>query len=124
MFLQMNQLSNYLNSHNQAQKGNLIRKGKPAVFFVKWGDKKNTTDASVYMMRHMETYMGQAQTSWSGCILAKSTKQLKVLRARYCVALLSWDSNNVKREVALSAGCYYSELLNIPNFNIEDMLIG
>lgn len=58
----------------------LIRPGKSAIcaclegkrMQMSWWDSKNKTDCGVFLMRHMEMYVGQAVLKWK-CGLVKGT---------------------------------------------------
>ncbi|KAH6766684.1 hypothetical protein C2S52_017667 [Perilla frutescens var. hirtella] len=60
---------------------------------MSWRTSTNKTDCGVFVMRHMETYMGDAVRNWRSGLRAKNEMQLKYLRIKYCAAVLTAECN-------------------------------
>lgn len=54
-----------------------------------WQSDINKTDCGIYVMRHMETYMGTKANEWDTGLKKRSKKQMWFLRAKYCADILS-----------------------------------
>ncbi|XP_057796576.1 uncharacterized protein LOC131012604 [Salvia miltiorrhiza] len=110
--------------NGQQHRSNVVRRCKLSVVHIKWGDCKNINDSGVYMMRHMEMFMGESPSSWTCGLAPKLKKQLNLLRVRYCALLLGWDKNNIKDAVAMSANNCFDEQFGDGSINIDAKLLG
>ncbi|KAL8258449.1 hypothetical protein R6Q59_030490 [Mikania micrantha] len=74
----------------------------PVKLKLPWATKKNVTDCGVFVMRHMEMYMGKGAKSFD-CGFSKNhfkrTSQIKTLRKKYATRILLSDANNLKHVV-------------------------
>ncbi|KAD4386009.1 hypothetical protein E3N88_26178 [Mikania micrantha] len=74
----------------------------PVKLKLPWATKKNVTDCGVFVMRHMEMYMGKEAKSFD-CGFSKNhfkrTSQIKTLRKKYATRILLSDANNLKHVV-------------------------
>lgn len=56
----------YLNSSQLTQaKGIAIQKARATRKQMKWRTKDNKIDCAIFVMRHLETYMGKADKGWT-----------------------------------------------------------
>ncbi|KAL6509910.1 hypothetical protein OROGR_022398 [Orobanche gracilis] len=76
--------SEYLSFRNQSKWTMMMKNGSFHIPIIEQGDKKDSVDSGVYLMRHMEMFMGDASAKWDTGISVKSTKQIATLRIRYC----------------------------------------
>nr|GMD82814.1 receptor-like protein 12 [Ipomoea batatas] len=60
---------------------------------MKWRDTKNKVDCGVYLMRHMESYVGQGVAKWDCGLTSGDKLQLQRLRLRYMKELCIVDVN-------------------------------
>ncbi|KAL3617425.1 hypothetical protein CASFOL_037746 [Castilleja foliolosa] len=74
-----------------------------------WRDDTNKFDCGVFVMRHMETYMGETVRSWKCGLANDKPKMLKYMRVKYCAAILGSDIN-INRDQVLAASKEYYEL--------------
>ena len=58
-----------------------------------WQNDTNKVDCGIYVMRHLETYMGGPVRNWNSGLTKKGTESFIKLRARYTEALLIGDTN-------------------------------
>ncbi|KAD7477304.1 hypothetical protein E3N88_00440 [Mikania micrantha] len=74
----------------------------PVKLKLPWATKKNVTDCGVFVMRHMEMYIGKGAKSFD-CGFSKNhfkrTSQIKTLRKKYATRILLSDANNLKHVV-------------------------
>ena len=76
-----------------------LRKAEPTVLRIEWTTTTNKVDSGVYVMRHMETYMGQKANEWKCGLTPRSALSLQYLRAKISKELLFGDSNAVTYKV-------------------------
>ncbi|KAH6827467.1 hypothetical protein C2S53_002504 [Perilla frutescens var. hirtella] len=72
-----------------------------------WRNETNKFDCGIYVMRHMETYKGGGLKNWDPELQTNNAKQMKILRALYCVAILSAETNIHKGRIAEDANIHY-----------------
>lgn len=68
--------------------------------------RRNTTkkvDCGVYGMRHMGTYMGQRVQEWECGFKNLDIKKMRVVRAKYCKALITSEFNRFNAKCAAAA---------------------
>ena len=58
-----------------------------------WTNDTNKVGCGVYVMRHLETYMGGAVRNWNSCLTKMGTESFIKLRVRYTETLLIGDTN-------------------------------
>ncbi|KAI3680379.1 hypothetical protein L2E82_50365 [Cichorium intybus] len=78
------------------KKMNLIKKVTPRRVLVPWQETHATQDNGVFLMRHMETYIGQEDNNWTvglGKQESKRDKRLTNLRILYIVRLAMHEIN-------------------------------
>ncbi|KAK1431991.1 hypothetical protein QVD17_08837 [Tagetes erecta] len=79
-----------------------IRLAKPVIKKLGWSTKSNVVDCGVFLMRHMETYMGSKLKKWK-CGLyddgPKQEVQINNLRLKYAYKILTSDVNIHKNRV-------------------------
>ncbi|KAL3618585.1 hypothetical protein CASFOL_037667 [Castilleja foliolosa] len=90
-----------------------------------WRDGVNFIDCGGFTMRHLETYTGQTLKNYKCGLTAKNSEmQLKVLRIKYCTAILSDDCNVLNDKNLPAARAYYKQRVKdngIPSN--EDLLL-
>ncbi|KAL3651716.1 hypothetical protein CASFOL_004718 [Castilleja foliolosa] len=87
---------------------------------LSWRDGQNFIDCGVFTMRHLETYRGQPLKNYKcGLTAENSEKQLKVLRVKYCAAILSNECNVLKEENVVVARAYYKR--RVKDIGIPDI---
>ncbi|KAL1563699.1 hypothetical protein AAHA92_06134 [Salvia divinorum] len=85
--------SSYLSYSGNAKLGNAVKESKIEYQQMSWKTSTNKDDSAIYLMRHMETYMGQKLKDWQLGLPTRGLKSLQILRAKYCTALLISDFN-------------------------------
>lgn len=61
---------------------------------LEWATTTNIKDCGVYLMRHMETYVGKKGSDWDIGFSARSLKIIQILRGRYCCTMIASIYNN------------------------------
>ncbi|KAG6410893.1 hypothetical protein SASPL_128966 [Salvia splendens] len=61
---------------------------------LEWATSTNNKDCGVYLMRHMETYVGKKGSEWDIGFSGRSVKIPQILRGRYCYTMISSIYNN------------------------------
>ncbi|KAJ0692299.1 hypothetical protein HanPI659440_Chr15g0584291 [Helianthus annuus] len=89
--------------------------------------KKNHTDSGVFLMCHMDTYMGENIKEYHCGIFAKCSgqvNQLKVLRRKYATRILLSELNLKKQEILVEANHFHclrkEEKNNILDYAIKN----
>ncbi|XP_057773677.1 uncharacterized protein LOC130992984 [Salvia miltiorrhiza] len=117
-------LVDYLNHAGEENRAKKAGKTKLHVVKLKWADGINKEDTGIYMMRHLETFMGDYGASWKCISVVSRAKQLHVLRVRYGSTLVGWEQNKNGVAVKSEASEYYVTISQVENFNANIMLIG
>ncbi|WOG95850.1 hypothetical protein DCAR_0415179 [Daucus carota subsp. sativus] len=89
-------------------KGDEIKNMLPNVVKFGWQTTDNWMDCGVYVMRHLETYMGSLYT-WKAGLRAEDGKTrdlLKKLRMIYCHKILTWNGNKRRAMVMRSVATF------------------
>lgn len=76
---------------------------------VNWQVQKKSPDCGVYLMRHMESYMGDAEIRWESGLLGKQPHDKNAidrLRYKYMYGMLTSDLNMQKDKVMLESEAY------------------
>nr|GME13353.1 zinc finger BED domain-containing protein RICESLEEPER 2-like [Ipomoea batatas] len=71
-----------------------------------WRDHKNKIDCGVFLMRHMETYLGQGVKKWDCGLVKGGTSKLHKLRIRF-MKDLAISEYNIHRSRNLSRAYQY-----------------
>ncbi|KAL4571547.1 hypothetical protein LXL04_018308 [Taraxacum kok-saghyz] len=98
----------YMDNHPNIES---IKKLKPIRAKMPCRTKDNNYDCGIYVMRHMEDYVGQKAKDWDCGIPKDSSKQestLRMLRKKYLCRILTSDINNSKNEVIKVYEEFYS----------------
>lgn len=74
-----------------------------------WIDAKNYYDCGIYVMRHMETFMGDDVKKWRTGFKKKSGDQMAHIRLKYCAAILNAEDNKLREENMKKANLHYNE---------------
>ncbi|KAL4588560.1 hypothetical protein LXL04_001452 [Taraxacum kok-saghyz] len=101
----------YMDNHPNIES---IKKLKPIRAKMPCRTKDNKYDCGIYVMRHMEDYVGQKAKDWDCGIPKDSSKQestLRMLRKKYLCRILTSDINNSKNEVIKEYEEFYSRPL-------------
>lgn len=74
---------------------------KPRVHRMGWQTEMNSVDCGIFVMRHMETYMGNLCAWKVGLRVEKDNQRplLNKLRIIYCHNILTWSENNKKTHI-------------------------
>ncbi|PWA39313.1 ulp1 protease family, C-terminal catalytic domain-containing protein [Artemisia annua] len=92
-------------------KSDLFLKAEPKILQMEWRTNKNVTDCGVFVMRHMETYMGRGafchefKTPGIGQLV-----QIKMLRAKYLAKIVLMEINEVKEIFLKEAEAYMKKI--------------
>lgn len=89
-----------------------------------WVEPNNKHDCGVYVMRHMETYMGEYGSKWKHGFNLKLKKQLQYLRIKYCAAIATAECNELKDYNIDVADSLYLLVSKEKPLDLEDFLIG
>ncbi|XP_057794311.1 uncharacterized protein LOC131010675 isoform X2 [Salvia miltiorrhiza] len=103
-------LSDYLYYINEDRKALIVLNSPIEIVRMKWSDVRNEVDSGVYLMRHLETFMGDSSHNWDCNMSKSSARQICRMRVRYCSSILMWSGNDVRQEVVEEAVDYYSQL--------------
>ncbi|XP_057777600.1 uncharacterized protein LOC130996090 [Salvia miltiorrhiza] len=115
--------ADYLYYNNEERKANAVANSVEQVVKIKWADRGNTIESGVYLMRHLETFMGDGTQAWKCDVSSKRPQQFTRMRIRYCASILTWESNEVS-DVANKASDNFKEMCEDPDFNVNQMLLG
>ncbi|KAL6507888.1 hypothetical protein OROGR_024083 [Orobanche gracilis] len=115
--------SKYLSFRNQSKWTMMMKNGSFHILIIEQGDKKDSVHSGVYLMRHMEMFMGDASAKWETGISIKSTKQIATLRIRYCGELMCWEHNIVKGQVLTKTQLCYNDICADPTVKPEKLLM-
>nr|GMD66265.1 hypothetical protein DM860_003580 [Ipomoea batatas] len=88
----------YLKSEGLEVKSNRFNTVKPTRIKMSWRDNENKEDCGVYVMRHMETFMGSLAKEWDCGLVKGNRSQLDRLRVKYASAILSAEINELRGE--------------------------
>ncbi|XP_057780927.1 uncharacterized protein LOC130999424 isoform X2 [Salvia miltiorrhiza] len=117
-------LAYYLNYKEETMKSKSVSNSKMQIVKLKWADKRNTLDTAIYLMRHLETFMGDSSSNWKCDMSNVSTRQISRMRVRYCSSIISCARNEVKKEIEDNAAIEYRKICSDPSVNIDSVLVG
>ncbi|KAG6390753.1 hypothetical protein SASPL_148498 [Salvia splendens] len=89
---------------------------------LKWSTETNKDDSGVYLMRHLETYMGQKGREWTCGLSKKSKGVLQILRAKYCTALMLAEINHEHFKNKAKVIPYYANALQTEKIDVEKLI--
>ncbi|WOH00546.1 hypothetical protein DCAR_0519912 [Daucus carota subsp. sativus] len=97
----------FLECYNIPKYSQLVRL-QPEVVSMEWQSMDNNIDCDVFVMRHLETYMGNIFKWKSGLRRERENQKLLLnkLRVIYCHQLLSWVENEKRKNVVESVATY------------------
>lgn len=75
-----------------------------------WRNDVNKTDSGVYVMRHMETFLGNKMSEFRSGLKIRSKKQIKFLRAKYCASIMTAEYNDHNVDNIEAATAYYKKI--------------
>ncbi|KAI3820066.1 hypothetical protein L1987_13922 [Smallanthus sonchifolius] len=72
---------------------------------IPWATTTNALDCAVFVMRHMERYMGAKEEFNTGLSTngPKKKKQLKILRKKYATHILLFECNKLREKIQIEA---------------------
>ncbi|KAG6387101.1 hypothetical protein SASPL_152284 [Salvia splendens] len=73
----------------------IIKERRTRLLDLSWKTTQATNDSAVFLMRHMETYMGDPANLMPIGLQGVSVRILQILRGRYCKAMLLAPFNAV-----------------------------
>ncbi|KAG6396624.1 hypothetical protein SASPL_142779 [Salvia splendens] len=85
--------SSYLEGKKHKMLANIIKGCEIRIINMPWQGTGGKDDDAIFLMRHMETYMGQKVKDWHMGLANISMKNLQNMRGKYCKALLTTDFN-------------------------------
>ncbi|KAG6404369.1 hypothetical protein SASPL_136615 [Salvia splendens] len=85
--------SSYLEGKKHKMLANIIKGCEIRIKNMPWQGTGGKDDDAIFLMRHMETYMGQKVKDWHMGLANISMKNLQNMRGKYCKALLTTDFN-------------------------------
>ncbi|KAH6838021.1 hypothetical protein C2S53_009581 [Perilla frutescens var. hirtella] len=88
-----------------------------------WRNETNEIDCGIYVMRHMETYKGGSLRQWNSGLMYNNDKQMRYLRAKYCAAILSADSNIHKDRIIAQSSFHYRKSCGDGPLNIDAIIM-
>nr|GMD99869.1 uncharacterized protein LOC109162486 [Ipomoea batatas] len=65
---------------------------------IDWRDPNNKEDCGVFVMRHMESYLGGGLRNWDCGLDRQNKSQLDRLRLKYVAAILNAENNELRDE--------------------------
>ena len=109
IYLQKDMLEAYYKKKNLLEIFENINKSYIDILSLKWARSSNIKDCGVYLMRHMETYVGKKDSEWNVGFSAHNIKILQVLRGRYCYNLIASSYNNQRVPILEVADAWMEE---------------
>ncbi|KAL1541069.1 hypothetical protein AAHA92_25333 [Salvia divinorum] len=89
---------------------------------MNWRTKDNVEDCGVFLMRHMESYMGQRLQDWKCGLSVRSKNKLQRLRAKYCGALMNAGNNHEYFNNKKSTTSHYENDSKYMKIDVEKMI--
>lgn len=124
IIMQQSMFADFLQQQKMMKKSAVVRKAKMVVMTVKWGNSSNAVDSGVYLMRHLEAFMGDTSHKWTCGMTINAPKKMNLLRVRYCATLIGWDLNFVKTVAISESEKYYKDVCQDSSLNVEHILLG
>lgn len=90
---------------------------------IPWVDSSNNTDCGIYVMRHMETFMGDCSTKWKSGLKKGNKRQMQYLRIKYCAAIVGAENNKWKNKNIDDANSYCTASSEKEPIHIESILL-
>lgn len=90
---------------------NIVDLYQPEQLYLQWHTENNNVDCGVFLMRHMECFIGQQPKNWNCGIPVESKDQLEVLvklRIKYAAKMLTHDINSEATKILQDANEYKS----------------
>ncbi|XP_042035406.1 uncharacterized protein LOC121781786 [Salvia splendens] len=95
-----------------------VRKCRTHVVTMPWRNNNFIDEASIYVMRHMETFFGEREKVWDCGLNANGTKNLEMFRIKYARTLLTCAYNTRGGDNQKQATHFWKEKL--VEFNFEN----
>lgn len=83
----------------------------------------NKTDSGIYVMRHMETYMGNKVKNWDAGFKQQLKKQMRFLRAKYYASILSSEQNDHNVDNIYTATAHYKQSGGPHAIDVEEFVM-
>ncbi|KAH6837944.1 hypothetical protein C2S53_000413 [Perilla frutescens var. hirtella] len=116
--------ADYLYTKGLKTKSLMVRRACMARLEMSWRYTDNNNDCGVYVMWHMETYMGQSVNAWK-CNLEKGNVfQMNVLRIKYCGSILASGLNEHAASVERSTNATFAAISKKKQPSVNDILSG
>ncbi|KAG6424452.1 hypothetical protein SASPL_114870 [Salvia splendens] len=112
----------YLAGVGCAQQSKAVENSAIKRLKLKWSTETNKDDNGVYLMRHLETYMGQKGREWTCGLSKKSKGVLQILRAKYCTALMLAKINHEHFKNKAKVIPYYANALQTKKIDEEKLI--
>ncbi|KAJ9565598.1 hypothetical protein OSB04_001564 [Centaurea solstitialis] len=96
---------------------------EPRLVEMKWRTKSNYVDCGVFLMRHMETYMGGGARGWFVGLPTEAEghkKALEILRIKYTWKLLLGEYNQFKDDIKREIDKFYEDGDEAVNRSLQD----
>ncbi|KAL1808883.1 hypothetical protein ACET3Z_025873 [Daucus carota] len=79
---------------------------EPNFIEMEWQTNDNVVDCGIFVMRHMETYMGGRRIPWAGTLQNEKVgkNQMEKLRKIYCHQMLTSPLNEKREEIMKAVG--------------------
>ncbi|KAH6780504.1 hypothetical protein C2S52_011741 [Perilla frutescens var. hirtella] len=118
-------LIEFLKKNGEGMKASTIdKKMKPTQKLqMPWQNNTNKVDCGIYVMRHMETYKGNGMKNWKSGLKVDNLRQMKFLRAKYCVTVLDANSNNLRADILAEATFHYAASCEDGLININEIVL-
>lgn len=98
--------------NNRRDKVSLFKSMKPKKMKMAWQTKTKTNDDGIFLMRHMEKYMGEKEEKWDvelGEESVRTSKKIAKLRTFY-VSKLANHQINKQRKLNVAEALEFSKL--------------
>nr|GMC69243.1 uncharacterized protein LOC109150699 isoform X6 [Ipomoea batatas] len=104
LFVQLDMLSEYLESKHQLARSIRVRNLRPKRMQMPWRTTTPGADSVVLAMRHMESFTAQPCSSWECGLQKGNREQLNCLRRRFMHNILLAEANECMHEVSTRVG--------------------
>ncbi|XP_042032607.1 uncharacterized protein LOC121779348 isoform X1 [Salvia splendens] len=101
--------SSYLEGKKHKMLAKIIKGCEIRIINMPWQGTGGKDDDAIFLMRHMETYMGQKVKDWHMGLANISMKNLQNMRGKYCKALLTTDFNYHSVDIKDCAKKYFKD---------------
>ena len=89
---------------------------------MSWRTTDNVEDRGVYLLRHLEVYMGEREGHWNCGLSNRNRGAIQYLRAKYCCALMLADNNHSSFFNKTTASIHYANDSKTMKIDVEKMI--